>query len=104
MMVITSTQFSSHKPRLQDVINVSSSIQNQLTKNLKNHRDENLIPFPHWILGSLILRVKGYFMHGWSDSSDVKLTASVVYLGTMLFLFSCYSILAVMKWDLHRFS
>ena len=54
--------------------------------------------------GLWFLRVKGYFMHGWSEGSDVKLTASVVYLGTTLFLSTCYSILAVMKWDLHRFS
>lgn len=66
-MAITSTQFSSHKTWLQDVINVSSPIQNQLTKNLKNHLHENLIPFStqNWD-GSLIPRVKGYF-YAWTE-------------------------------------
>lgn len=65
-MAITSTQFSSHKTWLQDVINVSSPIQNQLTKNLKNHLHENLIPFSTQKHGSLILRVKGYF-YAWTE-------------------------------------
>ena len=66
MMVITSTQFSSHKPRLQDVINVSSSIQDQLTKNLKNHRNENLIPFSTLDFGVFDFESKGIF-YAWLE-------------------------------------
>lgn len=81
-MAITSTQFSSHKPWLQDVINVSSPIQNQLTKNLKNHLHENLIPFSTQNMGLWYRELKDIFMHGWNHRGDVKIAASgVFYLG-----------------------
>lgn len=81
-MAITSTQFSSHKPWLQDVINVSSPIQNQLTKNLKNHLHENLIPFSTQNMGLWYRELKDIFMHGRSHWGDVKIAASgVFYLG-----------------------
>lgn len=81
-MAITSTQFSSHKTWLQDVINVSSPIQNQLTKNLKNHLHENLIPFSTQNMGLWYRELKDIFMHGRSDWVDVKIAASCVfYLG-----------------------
>lgn len=74
--------FFSHKTWLQDVINVSSPIQNQLTKNLKNHLHENLIPFSTQNMGLWYRELKGIFMHGRSDWVDVKIAASCVfYLG-----------------------
>lgn len=78
-MAITSTQFSSHKTWLQDVINVSSPIQNQLTKNLKNHLHENLIPFSTQSMGLWYRELKDIFMHGRSDWGDVKIAATCVF-------------------------
>lgn len=99
-MAITSTQFSSHKTWLQDVINVSSPIQNQLTKNLKNHLHENLIPFSTQNMGLWYWELKDIFMHGRSDWVDVKIAASCVfYLGGPNSAITRYRI----YWDFWRF-